>query len=66
VIKSASAKAMPEMPLGCCGASKNPVAKRDFPAHSEFKSQQNEQQFIPCVLRSANAFSTLRATGGSI
>jgi hypothetical protein len=40
VIKSAFAKAVPEKSLRCCGASKNPVAKRYFQAHSEFTSQE--------------------------
>jgi hypothetical protein len=36
VIKRGGGKVQMQMPLPCCGASKNVVANRSFQAHSEF------------------------------
>jgi hypothetical protein len=36
LIKRGVYKGLAEMPMSCCGASKNVVANRSFRAHSEF------------------------------
>jgi hypothetical protein len=64
LIESADQHAGLAKAIACCGASENVFANLGFRAHSEFNFSAMNHQSTPRVLRSANAFSTTKATGG--